>query len=374
MLAATLADAWQVLTEIVARAGGDPGWPGLAGPTSLPSRRTPRTVAVLETPGWSDASEAAKAALHEACTALAAGGVSVLHRFDRPEIEAVERAIAETQRLTRVINTWESRWPTNIYRERDAAKLSQHMHQRLKEAEGMTVDDYRDALRRRAEVRRTYEALSGVADLCITLAASGAAPIGIESTGNPAFAAPSSLLGVPALSLPLLEDESLPLGLQALGLRAARRRPVRLRARDRGSCVRPRALRNSSVRSPGLHRRSQRIIGGRKIRHVVPRPRAEHVRERASLSAITTEQDDPPVEIIFRQRKLLQGPRDHVIDRHVERYRQGCPARTRRTTGRRISPRSGRPCRPAGTRQARSRSDHPARAIPEFRAGSAARW
>lgn len=217
VLAATLADAWQVLTEIVGRAGGDPGSPGLAGPASLPPRRTPRTVAVLETTAWNDASEGAKAALHKACHALAERGVSVLRRHDLPQIEAVERALAETQRLTRVINTWESRWPTNIYRDRDAAKLSQHMHRRLKEAEGMTVDDYRNALRHRAEVRRTYEALSGTADLCIALAASGAAPIGIESTGNPAFAAPSSLLGVPALSLPLLEDEGLPLGLQALG-------------------------------------------------------------------------------------------------------------------------------------------------------------
>jgi Asp-tRNA(Asn)/Glu-tRNA(Gln) amidotransferase A subunit family amidase len=217
VLAATLADAWQVLTEIVARAGGDPGWPGLAGPASLPPRRTPRTIAVLETPAWTGASEAAKAALHEACHALAAGGVSVLGRRELRGIEAVERALAEAQLLTRVINTWESRWPTNIYRDRDAAKLSPHMHQRLKEAEGMTVNDYRDALRRRTEVRRTYEAVSGVVDVCITLAASGAAPVGIESTGNPAFAAPSSLLGVPALSLPLLEDERLPLGLQALG-------------------------------------------------------------------------------------------------------------------------------------------------------------
>lgn len=217
VLAATLADAWQVLIEIVTRAGGDPGSPGLAGPASLPPCRKPRTIAVLETPAWSDAGEAAKAALQKACDTLAADGITVLHRFDQREVEAAERALAESQRLTRVINTWESRWPTNIYRDRDAAKLSQHMHQRLKEAEGMTVDDYRDALRRRAEVRRTYEALCGVADLCITLAASGAAPIGIESTGNPAFAAPSSLLGVPALSLPLLEDESLPLGLQALG-------------------------------------------------------------------------------------------------------------------------------------------------------------
>jgi Asp-tRNA(Asn)/Glu-tRNA(Gln) amidotransferase A subunit family amidase len=217
VLAATLADAWQVLTEIVARAGGDPGSPGLAGPASLPPPRMPRTIAVLETPAWADASETAKAALHKTCDVLAAGGVSIRRARDLSEIAAVERALAETQRLTRSINTWESRWPTNIYRDRDAAKLSQHMHQRLKEAEGLTVNDYRDALRRRAEVRRTYQALSGAADLCITLAASGAAPVGIASTGNPAFAAPSSLLGVPALSLPLLEDEGLPLGLQALG-------------------------------------------------------------------------------------------------------------------------------------------------------------
>jgi Asp-tRNA(Asn)/Glu-tRNA(Gln) amidotransferase A subunit family amidase len=217
VLAATLADAWQVLIEIVARAGGDPGAPGLAGPASLPPPRMPRTIAVLETPAWADASATARAALHQACDKLAAGGASIQGAGDLSEIAAVERSLAETQRLTRVINTWESRWPTNIYRDRDAAKLSQHMHQRLKEAEGMTIDDYRDALRRRAEVRRTYEALSGVADLCITLAASGAAPVGLATTGNPAFAAPSSLLGVPALSLPLLEDEGLPLGLQTLG-------------------------------------------------------------------------------------------------------------------------------------------------------------
>jgi Asp-tRNA(Asn)/Glu-tRNA(Gln) amidotransferase A subunit family amidase len=217
VLAATLADAWQVLSEIVARAGGDPGWPGLAGPPSLPPRRTPRTIAILETPAWTDASEAAKTALNGARDVLASAGVSILRRRELPEIDAVERVLAETQRLTRVINTWESRWPTNIYRDLDATKLSQHMHQRLKEAEGMTVDDYRDALRGRAEARRTYETLSGLADLCITLAASGAAPIGIESTGNPAFAAPSSLLGVPALSLPLLEADNLPLGLQVLG-------------------------------------------------------------------------------------------------------------------------------------------------------------
>ena len=54
-------------------------------------------------------------------------------------------------------------------------------------------------------------------DACITLAAPGAAPEGLNSTGNPEFAVPSSLLGVPSLSLPLFEVDGMPLGLQVIG-------------------------------------------------------------------------------------------------------------------------------------------------------------
>ena len=39
----------------------------------------------------------------------------------------------------------------------------------------------------------------------------------LESTGSPQFAVPSSLLGAPALSLPLFEVDGMPLGLQVLG-------------------------------------------------------------------------------------------------------------------------------------------------------------
>ncbi len=49
------------------------------------------------------------------------------------------------------------------------------------------------------------------------MSAPGPAPVGLEWTGEPAFVVPGSLLGIPALSLPLLETESLPLGLQLLG-------------------------------------------------------------------------------------------------------------------------------------------------------------
>jgi Asp-tRNA(Asn)/Glu-tRNA(Gln) amidotransferase A subunit family amidase len=41
--------------------------------------------------------------------------------------------------------------------------------------------------------------------------------LGLESTGDPIFVVAGSCLGVPAISLPLLEVENLPLGLQLLG-------------------------------------------------------------------------------------------------------------------------------------------------------------
>jgi Asp-tRNA(Asn)/Glu-tRNA(Gln) amidotransferase A subunit family amidase len=51
----------------------------------------------------------------------------------------------------------------------------------------------------------------------VTLAAPAAAPVGLGSTGDPVFAVPFSLLGVPAISLPLLREQGLPLGLQLTG-------------------------------------------------------------------------------------------------------------------------------------------------------------
>ena len=51
----------------------------------------------------------------------------------------------------------------------------------------------------------------------VTLAATGAAPVGLGWTGDPAFNVPASLLGTPAVSLPLLSEADMPLGLQLIG-------------------------------------------------------------------------------------------------------------------------------------------------------------
>jgi len=51
-IAATIEDAWAVAREIARRVGGDPGFPRLAGPMTPPAAKTPRALALLETPGW----------------------------------------------------------------------------------------------------------------------------------------------------------------------------------------------------------------------------------------------------------------------------------------------------------------------------------
>src|SRR5258705_1621396 len=59
ILAATLADAWQVACEIAQRVGGDAGTPGLMGPERAPEPVKPRRLAFLETAGSAVAREAA---------------------------------------------------------------------------------------------------------------------------------------------------------------------------------------------------------------------------------------------------------------------------------------------------------------------------
>jgi Asp-tRNA(Asn)/Glu-tRNA(Gln) amidotransferase A subunit family amidase len=55
-------------------------------------------------------------------------------------------------------------------------------------------------------------------DAILTPAALGTAPKGLTSTGDPAFCSVWTLLGMPAITLPLMQGENgLPLGVQLVG-------------------------------------------------------------------------------------------------------------------------------------------------------------
>jgi Asp-tRNA(Asn)/Glu-tRNA(Gln) amidotransferase A subunit family amidase len=217
VLAATLADAWAVARAIADRAGGDPGYAGLSGQADLSGRAAPTRLAVLETGGWGATTEGARRAFAAARDRLAAAGVELRGRADDPEVEALEQQIADALAVTHGVNTWEGRWPLNTYADLDAEKLSAGARERLSASLAMTQDDYRDLLARRQRVRDAFARVAPRYDGAVTLAAPGAAPVGLGSTGSPIMNAAASLLGAPALALPVLEDDGLPLGLQLIG-------------------------------------------------------------------------------------------------------------------------------------------------------------
>jgi Asp-tRNA(Asn)/Glu-tRNA(Gln) amidotransferase A subunit family amidase len=216
-LAASVEDAWHFCWAIAQRAGGDPGYPGLAGPELCPAARQPLTLALLQTAGWELASASAKAALEAVIEQLRDGGVAIVSAGNNYVVEEIEREIGKARSITDRVNAWEARWPLNTYRNKNADGLSKMMLDRLAQAESMRIEDYRRALIERSRARASYAKLAGLADAAITLSATGAAPVGLESTGNPIFAVAGSMLGVPAISLPVLEDDGLPLGLQLMG-------------------------------------------------------------------------------------------------------------------------------------------------------------
>ncbi|MFZ3309152.1 MAG: hypothetical protein WA280_07280, partial [Xanthobacteraceae bacterium] len=138
-------------------------------------------------------------------------------RQNDDKVAALENDLLNAAELSHRCNGWETRWFFRTMRERDAAKLSRTIMERAEKYEDMTLTDHRADLRERTRIRAVHADLAANCDACIALPAPGNAPEGLASTGNPEFAVPASLLGVPALSLPMFQVNGMPLGLQLIG-------------------------------------------------------------------------------------------------------------------------------------------------------------
>ncbi|AYD04862.1 amidase [Neorhizobium sp. NCHU2750] len=219
VIGTNLEDVWLSAKAIVTRVGGDPGYRGLTGPANLPGAQTPKQLLVLQTDGWSRVTPGARAAFESVIAALAKSGIELIDRSTDAEVEAFERMIEDVRSLSNVILSWENRWPTAGYLRKNAGKVHPVTAARFNEARTLTQNDYAEALAHRQALRDAYALIAAKADGVVTLAATGAAPVGLVSTGDPGFNIPASIIGAPALSLPLLADEGLPLGVQVIGRR-----------------------------------------------------------------------------------------------------------------------------------------------------------
>ena len=214
--AGSLRDVWIIARHMARLAGGDPGHPGLYGGAMPPAPRKPMRLVRLEMAGWAQTGDATRAAFEEAVRSLAGAGIEIFARGDDPVIDDYEARLAEMPELWRDLYRFEMRWPMLQYLALYPDDVPPRLKRGLEEGAGLTQKTYRAALVRRAHVRALHGELAGRVDGFVTLASPGPGPVGMDQ-GSAVFNEASSVLGAPALSLPLMAVEGAPVGLQLIG-------------------------------------------------------------------------------------------------------------------------------------------------------------
>ncbi len=102
--------------------------------------------------------------------------------------------------------------------ERGRNKLSAGLRALIARGSKVAATDYIRAKARVPLLERSLGDFWNSFDAILTPAAAGEAPVGLETTGNPAFCTAWTLIGVPTVSLPLLTGPNgLPVGVQLVG-------------------------------------------------------------------------------------------------------------------------------------------------------------
>ena len=103
--------------------------------------------------------------------------------------------------------------------DRSPDQLSDNLREQLEEGRRTSGVAYLAALNAREKFYATVEEVLLDYGTILTPAALGPAPKGLASTGNPVFCGFWTYLGVPAVTLPLLDVDGLPMGVQLIGAR-----------------------------------------------------------------------------------------------------------------------------------------------------------
>ena len=175
----------------------------LAAALSLPLGR-PR-LAFIREPAWEEVEPDAKAALEAAAEACGATPLTLGPPFD--QAGAVHIGIMRRE-VAHALAPWY---------ERGAADLSPTIRKHIEGGREIDADGYLALLDAADAMRRAFEHAMRPYDGALTPAAPGAAPEGLAFTGSRQQTMLWTMLGVPAINVPVLAADGLPLGLQVVG-------------------------------------------------------------------------------------------------------------------------------------------------------------
>jgi Asp-tRNA(Asn)/Glu-tRNA(Gln) amidotransferase A subunit family amidase len=170
----------------------------------------PPLLAFVKGPAWDRAAEETREAFDELVTALGDRIVEI----ELPESAAAaldwQRTIMETEMAANLEVEWD----------RGKERLSEQLRALMTRGRETRALDYQKALARIPLLNDGFAEIFERFDAIVTPPAAGTAPKGLGSTGDPAFCTLWTLLGTPAVTLPLMKGANgLPLGVQLVGPR-----------------------------------------------------------------------------------------------------------------------------------------------------------
>jgi Asp-tRNA(Asn)/Glu-tRNA(Gln) amidotransferase A subunit family amidase len=167
-------------------------------------------IALVRSHLWPRASAAMQHAVESAARIAEAAGAKVADLTLPPLLEDAYEAqftIQDYETLRALASEYE--------RHRDL--LGQKLREQLDRAVAVSADEY-DAARRTASRGRQLLADAMAAhDVILTPSAPGAAPVGLDTTGDPMFNRLWTLVGAPCVNVPGFYENELPLGVQIVG-------------------------------------------------------------------------------------------------------------------------------------------------------------
>jgi Asp-tRNA(Asn)/Glu-tRNA(Gln) amidotransferase A subunit family amidase len=179
--------------------------------------RSPKTIALLRIGVVTTLRDHASADMHHAIARAADALVRAGHQVREWALPAPLDQLHEVQR---VIQNVESARAYHAVRTQHRAQTTPALLEVLDAGATISRQDYVQALTAAEAARLLADGLFRETDLWLTPAAPGAAPRGLDSTGDPIFNRLASVLHTPAISLPAFNDAAgMPLGVQLIGAR-----------------------------------------------------------------------------------------------------------------------------------------------------------
>lgn len=168
-------------------------------------------IGLFPSPSWPEADADMQKAWAQATQALAKNS-------DHCQDQALVQDFGELIQLQKDVMSYEMARSLSFERLRHREALSPALQTLLDTGMAISGAQHAANLQRTADWRLRIDALFERHDVLLTPSTTGAAPEGLAATGDPLFCRSWSLLGLPAVHLPLMRNaKGLPVGLQLVG-------------------------------------------------------------------------------------------------------------------------------------------------------------